>query len=92
MINSRRICGMIVALSLAAVSGRADSLELKNGSFINGKFMGGTQTSLSFQVGSSAQSYDCRRYPFAPIRCRCAGYLAVGSLEAAECAFRERRR
>ena len=57
MINSRRICGMIVALSLAAVSGRADSLELKNGSFVNGKFMGGTQTSLSFQVGSSVQNY-----------------------------------
>ena len=37
---------------------RADSLELKNGSLIKGKFMGGMQTSISFQVGSSVQSYD----------------------------------
>jgi hypothetical protein len=33
-------------------------LELKNGSLINGKFMGGTQSSITFQVGSSVQSYD----------------------------------
>jgi YMGG-like Gly-zipper len=32
-------------------------LELKNGSLINGKFVGWTQTSISFQVGSSVQSY-----------------------------------
>jgi len=43
---------------MAAVSARADSLELKNGSLIKGKFMGGSQTSISFQVGSSLQSYD----------------------------------
>jgi hypothetical protein len=42
---------------MAAVSARADSLELKNGSLIKGKFMGGSQTSVSFQVGSSVQSY-----------------------------------
>jgi hypothetical protein len=58
VINSKRICGLIVALSMAAVSASADSLELKNGSLINGKFMGGSQTSISFQVGSSVQSYD----------------------------------
>lgn len=56
--NTKQICGLIVALSVAAVSARADSLELKNGSLIKGKFVGGTQTSISFQVGSSAQSYD----------------------------------
>jgi len=55
---SKQVCGVIVALSMAAVSARADSLELKNGSLINGKFMGGSQTTLSFQVGSSVQSYD----------------------------------
>ena len=55
--NTKQICGVIVALSVAAVSARADSLELKNGSLINGKFVGGTQTSISFQVGSSVQSY-----------------------------------
>ena len=55
--NTKQISRLIVALSVAAVSARADSLELKNGSLIKGKFMGGTQTSISFQVGSSAQSY-----------------------------------
>jgi hypothetical protein len=56
--NAKQICGVIVALCVAAVAARADSLELKNGSWIKGKFMGGTQTSISFQVGSSVQSYD----------------------------------
>jgi len=55
--NTKQVCGLIVALSVAAVSARADSLELKNGSLINGKFVGGTQTSISFQVGSSVESY-----------------------------------
>jgi len=56
--NAKQICGVIVALCVAVVAARADSLELKNGSLIKGKFMGGTQASISFQVGSSAQSYD----------------------------------
>ena len=56
--NSKRINVLIFALSVVAVSAHADSLELKNGSLINGKFMGGSQTSISFQVGSSVQSYD----------------------------------
>ena len=55
--DAKQICGVIVAVCVAAVGARADSLELKNGSLINGKFMGGTQTSISFQVGSSVQSY-----------------------------------
>jgi hypothetical protein len=54
--NGKRINVLIFAL--VAVSAHADSLELKNGSLINGKFMGGSQTSISFQVGSSVQSYD----------------------------------
>jgi YMGG-like Gly-zipper len=56
--NSKQISGAIVALCVAAVGARADSLELKNGSLIKGKFMGGMQTSINFQVGSSVQSYD----------------------------------
>jgi hypothetical protein len=56
--NAKQIYGVIVALCLAVAAARADSLELKNGSLIKGKFMGGTQTSITFQVGSSAQSYD----------------------------------
>ncbi|MGC2476806.1 MAG: hypothetical protein WA485_20900 [Candidatus Sulfotelmatobacter sp.] len=56
--NANQICGAIVALCVAGVAARADSLELKNGSLINGKYMSGTQTSISFQVGTSVQSYD----------------------------------
>jgi hypothetical protein len=36
----------------------ADSLELKNGSLIKGKFIGGTESEISFQVGSSVQKYN----------------------------------
>jgi len=56
--NAKQICGVIIALCVAAVAARADSLELKNGSLIKGKFMSGTQTGISVQVGSSVQSYD----------------------------------
>jgi hypothetical protein len=56
--NGKQICEVIVALGMAAIAARADSLELKNGSLINGKFMGGTQTSITFQLGSSVQNYD----------------------------------
>ena len=56
--DAKQIWGVVVAVCVASVSARADSLELRNGSLIKGKFTGGTQTSVSFQVGSSAQSYD----------------------------------
>src|SRR5579862_1611141 len=36
----------------------ADSLELRNGSLIKGKFVGGTDNDISFQVGSSVQKYN----------------------------------
>ena len=51
-------CGLVIALWLGASLARADSLELKNGSLIKGKFMGGTQSEISFQVGSSLQKYN----------------------------------
>jgi hypothetical protein len=56
--DAKQICGVIIALCMAAVAATADSLELKNGSLIKGNFMGGTQTSITFQVGSAVQSYD----------------------------------
>ena len=56
--NTKQLCVVIVSICVAVVVARADSLELKNGSLINGKFMGGTQTSIAFQVGSSVQNYD----------------------------------
>jgi hypothetical protein len=36
----------------------ADSLELKNGSLIRGKFMGGIESETSFRVGYSVQNYN----------------------------------
>src|ERR1700688_584297 len=50
-------CGLVIALSLASLLARADSLELVNGSLIQGKFVGGTESEISFQVGSSVQKY-----------------------------------
>src|SRR5215471_1678406 len=50
--------GLIGALCLATSLASADSLELKNGSLIKGKFMGGTESEISFQVGSSLQKYN----------------------------------
>jgi len=56
--NAKQICGVVIGFCMAVAAARADSLELKNGSLINGKFQGGTQTTVTFQVGSSAQTYD----------------------------------
>jgi hypothetical protein len=50
--------GMIVAMCLAASLAQADSLELKNGSLIKGRFVGGTDMEISFQVGSSVEKYS----------------------------------
>jgi hypothetical protein len=51
-------CGLVIALWLGASLAYADSLELKNGSLIKGKFMGGTESEITFQVGSSVQKYN----------------------------------
>lgn len=48
---------LFIALCLAGSAAWADSLKLKNGSLINGKFLGGTEDEISFQVGSSVQKY-----------------------------------
>jgi len=49
---------LLIALWLGASIAWADSLELKNGSLIKGKFMGGTESEISLQVGSSVQKYN----------------------------------
>ncbi len=54
----RRNYGMLITVLLAAMVARADSLELKNGSLINGRFMGGSENEISFQVGSSVQKFN----------------------------------
>ena len=50
--------GFFTALTLATAMAWADTLELNNGSLIKGKFLGGTETEISFQVGSTAQKYN----------------------------------
>lgn len=49
---------LVITLCFGALIARADSLELKNGSLIKGRFVGGTDTEIKFQVGSSVQRYD----------------------------------
>src|ERR1700733_10941322 len=51
-------CGFVTALALAASMAWADTLQLKNGSVIKGKFLGGTETEISLQVGSTVQKYN----------------------------------
>lgn len=53
-----RLIGTLLITLCLTSSGLADTLELKNGSLIKGKFMGGTETEISFQVGSSLQKYN----------------------------------
>jgi hypothetical protein len=54
----RRNYGMLTTVLLASMIARADSLELKNGSLINGRFVGGSENEISFQVGSSVQKFN----------------------------------
>jgi hypothetical protein len=58
MMKFKLNCGLVITLCLVVSSLWADSLELKNGSRIKGKFMGGTENEVSFQVGSSRQNYN----------------------------------
>ncbi len=44
-------------LLLVAAAAWGDSLQLKNGSLIKGKYLGGTETEIVFQVGSTTQRY-----------------------------------
>ena len=53
-----RYCGLLVAVCLATSAAWADSLALKNGSLIKGKFLSGTVDEINFQVGSAVQTYD----------------------------------
>jgi hypothetical protein len=48
----------LIILCSAASIASADSLELKNGSLIKGKFISGTESEISFRVGSSVQKYN----------------------------------
>jgi len=51
-------CRLLVALALTTLIARAETLELRNGSLIKGKFLGGTETEISFQMGSTVQKFS----------------------------------
>ena len=50
--------GLVFVMCLAVSAVLADSLELKNGSLVKGRFVGGDGDSINFQVGSSLQTYN----------------------------------
>jgi hypothetical protein len=57
--TSRLTFGAVIGLCLAfSIAAQADSLELKNGSLIKGKYVGGSENEIAFQVGSSVQHYN----------------------------------
>src|SRR6266851_996232 len=58
MMNFKLNCGLVIVLCLAESIACADTLELKNGSRIEGKFVGGTDSEINFQVASSVQKYN----------------------------------
>lgn len=51
-------CAFLSVLTLAVSVAWADTLALKNGSLIKGKFLGGTESEISFEVGSTVQKYN----------------------------------
>ena len=50
--------GFLLVLCLLSSPVWSDTLELRNGSVIQGKFVSRTETEISFQVGSSVQKYN----------------------------------
>src|SRR5215469_4151850 len=52
------LSGLLLVLCLLSSTVWSDTLELRNGSVIKGKFVSRTDTEISFQVGSSVQKYS----------------------------------
>lgn len=55
-VSSRNGWILIVTVLVASLAS-ADSLQLKNGSLIKGRYLGGTESEITFKVGSSTQRY-----------------------------------
>jgi hypothetical protein len=50
---------VVMGISLVLVPGlRADSLQLKNGNFVQGKYLGGTERAVQFEVNGKIRLYD----------------------------------
>lgn len=59
MWHSRGILIVLTVISLVLVPGlRADSLQLKNGNFVQGKYLGGTERAVQFEVNGKIRLYD----------------------------------
>ena len=58
MVKFAHNCRFLLVLCALSSSAWSDTLELKNGSVIKGKFVDRTETEISFQVGSSVQKYS----------------------------------
>src|SRR5215471_11028533 len=58
MVKFARNYIFLLVLFLVSSSAWSDTLELRNGSVIKGKFISRTDTDISFQVGSSVQKYS----------------------------------
>lgn len=58
MVKFARNYGLLLVVCVLSSSAWSDTLELKNGSVIKGKFVSRTETEISFQVGSSVQKYS----------------------------------
>jgi hypothetical protein len=64
MFRSTRLQAALICVGAVLLVAPAwgDSLELSNGSMIKGKYLGGTESTITFQVGSAEQ-----RYPVADV-------------------------
>lgn len=59
MWHIRGILIVLIGISLVFVPGlRADSLQLKNGNFVQGKYLGGTERAVQFEVNAKIRLYD----------------------------------
>lgn len=52
------LMGVFVLLGLLSSLSRADSITLRDGRHVQGKFAGGTQGVIAFSVGGATQYYD----------------------------------
>lgn len=52
-----RYGALVLGILLVSAFAWSDTLELKNGSIIKGTYVGGSETQISFRVGSSVQQY-----------------------------------
>jgi hypothetical protein len=58
MRHIRTILIVLIGVSVVLVPGlRADSLQLKNGNFVQGKYLGGTERAVQFEVNGKIRLY-----------------------------------